>query len=202
MAAQIWSYIFATFCLTNSAFSQSPELNTVCYGRSDYHSSSKSTVVYDGHLNTTINGHKCLNWAVDPFKSDKPDHSHVLDERHNFCRGIQTRSGRPWCYIDLESSDFSVRHPSIKKGWDWCGVEHCHYYRTECQRLRDRFDHAEATYERSLKNSNKVIPNDYRKNITSFKLLFFNFDNLNNIILCSLPSNLRRQWGFRNGTTL
>ena len=102
MIARVWS-IFLAF-LVSAVSSQSPELNTVCYGRSDYHLSSKSTVVYDGHLNVTISGHKCLNWAVDPFASDKPDHSHVLDESHNFCRGVSTRSGRPLGCLILRKS--------------------------------------------------------------------------------------------------
>ena len=133
--------------------SQSPELNTVCYGKSDYHVGSKSTVHYDGLLNTTVSGHLCHQWSVDPF-SGKKNYAHVLDERHNYCRGVDTRSGRPWCYIDLEASEVSVQHKGVngkalRRGWDWCAVPHCQIYRTECQGLRDRFDAAEKLFEES-----------------------------------------------------
>lgn len=153
----------ALLVLTGKVLSKSPELNTICYGQSTYHVASKSAVVYDGELNTTLTGASCYHWKVDPFTSNAPDHSHVLDETHNFCRGVDTRYGRPWCYIDLESSDFSVRNPALRRGWDWCGVAQCRYYRTECQKLRDRFDNAELEYTRSLHSEAKdtePVPHD------------------------------------------
>ena len=160
MAAYLLPFFLLT-ALPAFSFGKSPELNTVCYGRSSYHKNSLSTVVYDGELNTTLSGASCLQWKTDPFTSNKPDHSHVLDENHNFCRGVETRSGRPWCYIDLESSELSVRHPAVRRGWDWCNIGHCHFYRTECQRLRDLFDSAESEFNRRVDFGLEPVPNDY-----------------------------------------
>merc|ERR1719378_520237 len=95
---------------------QSPPLEKVCYGYSTLHEHIKSTgqaVVYNGSVNTTVSGLNCLPWAAEAGSSQE-DHSHVLNEHHNFCRGVDTRSGRPWCYVDLEDSQLSERHVGVR----------------------------------------------------------------------------------------
>ena len=70
-------------------------------------------MVYNGSVNTTVSGLNCLPWAAEAGSSQE-DHSHVLNEHHNFCRGVDTRSGRPWCYVDLEDSQLSERHVGVR----------------------------------------------------------------------------------------
>ena len=56
-----------------------------------------------------------------------------------------------------------MRNPALRRGWDWCGVVQCRSYRTECQKLRDRFDNAELEYTRSLHSEAKdtePVPHD------------------------------------------
>jgi len=49
----------------------------------------------------------------------------------------------------------------LRRGWDWCNVEQCRYYRTECQELKDRFDNAELEYTRSLElEDTEPVPHD------------------------------------------
>jgi len=60
--------------------------------------------------------------------------------------------------VDLESSKLSERHPNIKRGWDWCGVPHCHYYATECQEKLHRFEQAERDVQRGIPEG---IVNEY-----------------------------------------
>lgn len=139
---------------------KSPPLESVCYGFSELHptmNATKKATKYLGNLNSTVSGLACLPWAAEPGSEDE-DHSSVLNEFHNFCRGVDTRSGRPWCYVDLESSKLSERHVGIRRGWDWCGVPHCHYYATECQEKLQRFERAERDVQRGIPEG---IVNEY-----------------------------------------
>ena len=57
---------------------------------------------YNGSINTTVNGNKCLPWDLYP------------DLLNNFCRNPQGYGKRPWCYIDYK-----------KRIWEYCDIQIC-----------------------------------------------------------------------------
>ena len=65
---------------------------------------------YNGSVNVTVNGNKCLPWNLNPYLN-----ADVYPELLNkFCRNPQGYGKKPWCFIDYN-----------KRIWEYCDVALC-----------------------------------------------------------------------------